>query len=74
MERYWINSGGEGFFEKLDFCPSFESNVGNYDLFVTQELFGTGGMNLREIFISQKLYQLLKSNKINGLKYYPQAN
>ena len=66
LERYCL--GGKGFY------PSFETNPGNYDFFVSQELFGTGGANFKELFISQKLYQLLKMNKVRGLSYYPQKN
>ena len=64
LKKYCHN--GKGFY------PSFESNPGDYDFFVSQELFGTGGMNLKENFISQKLYQLLKKHGVKGLKYYPQ--
>jgi hypothetical protein len=64
LERYCLN--GKGFY------PSFENNPGDYDFFVSQELFGTGGMNLKENFISQKLYRRLKENNVKGLNYYPQ--
>ena len=64
VKRYCLSNQG--------FYPSFESNAGDYDFFVSQEHFGTGAMNFKENFISQKLYQLLKENNVKGLKYYPQ--
>jgi hypothetical protein len=54
------------------FFPSFEKNPGQYDFFVSQEYFGSGGVNEKVVFISRKLYQLLKESDIKGLKYYPQ--
>lgn len=56
------------------FAPSFETSPGNFDFFVSQEYFGSGGMNENEVFISQRLYQLLKEDKIRGLNYYPQSS
>jgi hypothetical protein len=64
MKKYVLNNKG--------FFPSFENHPGNYDLFVSQEYFGSGGINEKTVFISQKLYQLLKKNGAKGLKYYPQ--
>ena len=56
------------------FAPSFETYSGNFDFFVSQEYFGAGGVNENEVFISQRLYQLLKENKVRGLNYYPQSS
>jgi hypothetical protein len=64
IERYLLN--GKGFY------PSFEVDPGDYDFFVSREQFGSAGMNFKENFISQKLYQLLKKNNVKGLEYYPQ--
>ncbi|TNG85236.1 hypothetical protein, partial [Testudinibacter aquarius] len=52
-----------------DYYPSFDSNPGDFDFFVTQEYFGSGGITNREVIISQKLYRLLKKHKIKGLYY-----
>lgn len=56
------------------FFPSFEKHPGKYDFFVSQEYFGSGGVNEKTVFISQKLYQLLKENNVKGLEYYPQES
>jgi|GEM_PF-4910268 len=61
-------------FEMKGFYPSFETSPGDYDFFVSQEYFGTGGVTEREVFISQRLYQRLRTRNIKGLKYYPQIN
>ncbi|KDE64819.1 hypothetical protein [Fusobacterium necrophorum] len=53
------------------FAPAFETHPGNFDFFVSQEYFGSGGINENEIFVSQRLYQLLKENKVKGVNYYP---
>ena len=66
LERYCLN--GKGFY------PSFESNPGSLDFFVSRELFGAGGANFRENFISQRLYRLLKQNNVKGLGYSPQES
>ena len=54
-----------------NYYPSFIGNPGNFDFFLTQEYFGSGGMTDREVIISQKLYQLLKKHKIKGLYCSP---
>ena len=64
MTKYIFNGKG--------FAPAFETSPGNFDFFASQEYFGSGGVNEKELFISQRLYQLLKKNKIKGLCYYPQ--
>src|SRR5574344_242161 len=64
MTKYIFNGKG--------FAPAFETTPGNFDFFASQEYFGSGGVNEKELFISQRLYQLLKKNKIKGLCYYPQ--
>jgi hypothetical protein len=66
LRKYVLN--GKGFF------PSFEKDPGNYDFFVSQEYFGSGGVNEKTVFISQKLYLLLKKHNIKGLKYYPHSS
>lgn len=63
MTRFHLNNQG--------FFPSFENHPGNFDFFVSQENFGSGCANYKEVFVSQKLYQLLKKNNIKGLDYYP---
>lgn len=63
MTRFHLNNKG--------FFPSFENHPGNFDFFVSQENFGSGHANYKEVFVSQKLYQLLKNNNIKGLDYYP---
>lgn len=65
IRKYMVN--GKGFF------PSFEQYPGNFDFFVSQEYFGDGGVNEKSVFISQRLYQRLKTNQIKGLEYRPQA-
>ncbi|MFK8288387.1 hypothetical protein ACI76W_03925 [Capnocytophaga canimorsus] len=54
-----------------DNVPLFEARPSGYDFFISQEYFGDGGVNENEVFISQKLYQILKKNKIKGLNYIP---
>lgn len=61
--RYHLNNKG--------FFPSFEGSPGEFDFFITQENFGSGHANYKEIIISQKLYQILKENNIKGLEYSP---
>lgn len=64
LTRYFIN--------RKSFFPSFKSDPGNFDFFVSQEYFGTGHANYKELFISQKLYSLLKQNNIKGITSFPQ--
>lgn len=64
MKKYDLNRKG--------FFPSFEKSPGRYDFFASQEYFGPGGVNEKAVFISQKIYELLKKIKIGGLSYYPQ--
>lgn len=63
LKKFLLN--GKGFF------PPFEKKTENFDFFVSQEYFGSGGVNEKAVFISQKLYTLLKNNKVKGLNYYP---
>lgn len=63
MTKYMLN--GESF------APAFETSPGNFDFFVSQEYFGSGGVNENEVFISQRLYQVLKENRVKGLSYCP---
>lgn len=63
ITRFHLNNKG--------FFPFFENHPGNFDFFVSQENFGSGHANYKEVFVSQKLYQLLKNNNIKGLDYYP---
>ncbi|MDO4729436.1 MAG: hypothetical protein Q4B43_10600 [Bacteroidota bacterium] len=51
--------------------PVFLENNNTEDFFYTQEYFGSGGFTERGMIISQKLYQILKKNKIKGLNYVP---
>ena len=64
LKKYILN--GKGFF------PSFDGVPGDYDYFVSQEYFGDGGCNEKAVFVSQKLYSVLKKHGIKGLNYYPQ--
>lgn len=67
VQKYILNRKG--------FFPSFVSDPGPYDFFVSQEYFGDGAGDLKNVIISQRLYQILKTYKIKGVKYYPmQAN
>ncbi|MFK8288386.1 hypothetical protein ACI76W_03920 [Capnocytophaga canimorsus] len=51
--------------------PVFLENNNTEDFFYTQEYFGGGSFTKRGMIISQKLYQVLKKNKIKGLNYIP---
>lgn len=43
----------------------------DYDFFRSQEYFGDGGMNLNNIYISKKLYNIITDNKLKGLNIAP---
>ena len=50
--------------------PLFTGN-NDYDFFRSQEYFGDGGMNLNNIYISKKLYNIITDNKLKGLNIEP---
>jgi len=51
--------------------PNFLSEPGDYDFFSTQEYFGAGGITQRLSIISNRLYKILKKNKIKNLLFTP---
>lgn len=51
--------------------PDLEKSDKRYDFYESQEYFGDGGLNLKSIIISKKLYNLIVENKLKGLNIIP---